>query len=179
MTYEFMTPEWIAAAKAIGEEYVGRVPPVTTSIRVNQVITEAPGGRTIEAHLDTSNGTTVIDLGHLAEPDVTVTTDYATARALFVDQNPQGAMQAFLGGKIRIEGDVAKLLALQAQSMQVDPLAAEAAERVRAITADMPSDEAPGEGSGQAPGGAAGQASGQAPGGGAPGQAPGEPGALA
>ena len=132
MTYEFMSPAWIAAAKAIGEEYVGRVPPVTTSIKVNQVITEAPGGRTIEAHLDTSNGTTVIDLGHLAEPDVTVTTDYATAKALFVDWDPQAGMQAFMAGRIKVQGDISKLMAMQQAGL--DPVALEAARRIQAIT---------------------------------------------
>ncbi|MPY95464.1 MAG: hypothetical protein GEV08_21130 [Acidimicrobiia bacterium] len=136
MTYEFMSPEWIAAAKAIGDEYTGRVAAVAIAVRVNQVITDAPGGRRIEAHLDTSTGATVIDLGHLDEPDVTITTDYETAKALFVGQDPQAAMQAFLGGKVRVEGDMSKLMLLQAQRLQVDPLTAEAAERVRAITAD-------------------------------------------
>ena len=135
-TYEFLSPEWIAAARAIGEEYAGRVPAVAMSVRVNQVITDAPGGRTINAHLDTSTGSTIVDLGHLDEPDVTVTTDYATARALFVEQDPAAAMQAFLNGKVRVEGDVAKLMAAQAQQFQPDPLSAEVAARIRAITAD-------------------------------------------
>lgn len=137
MTYEFMSVEWVAAARAIGEEYADRVPPPPLSVRVNQVITEAPGGGQIDAHLDTSSGTTVIDLGHLEAPDVTITVDYATAKALFVDQDPQAAMQAFLAGKIKVDGDVAKLMALQGQRLaQPDPVAAEAAERIRAITAD-------------------------------------------
>jgi putative sterol carrier protein len=51
-------------------------------------------------------------------------------------QDPAAAMQAFLSGKIRVEGDMAKLMMLQASAMQPDPLAAEVAERVKAITAD-------------------------------------------
>jgi len=136
MPYEFLSPEWVAAARAIGEEYADRVAAPVISVRVNQVVTDAPGGRQIDAHLDTSTGTTVMDLGHLEAPDVTITVDYATAKALFVDQDPQAAMQAFLAGKIKVEGDFAKLMALQGQRLQPDPVAAEAAERVRAITAD-------------------------------------------
>ncbi len=134
MRYEFMSPEWIAAAKAIGEEYEGRVAPVTVAVRINQVITGAPGDHTIDAHLDTSTGRTVIDLGHLEGPDLTITVDYDTAKALFVEQDPTAGMAAFMAGKIRVEGDITRLIALQAQQSQVDPLALEATQRVRDIT---------------------------------------------
>jgi hypothetical protein len=42
-------------------------------------------------------------------------------------------MQMFATGKIQVEGDVTKLLALGAVPM--DPLALEVAERIRALTA--------------------------------------------
>ena len=133
--HPFLSAAWIDAARAIRDEYEGRVgaPPVT--VRMNQVITDGPDG-TIEAHLDTSDGRTRLELGHVADPDLTVTTDYDTARAIFALQDPAAAMQAFLSGRIRIEGDMAKLMMLQASAMQADPLATEVAERVKAITAD-------------------------------------------
>ena len=102
---------------------------------MNQVITDGPDG-TIEAHLDTSHEDTRIELGHLESPDLTVTTDYATARSVFALADPAVAMQAFMAGKIRIEGDLAKLMALQASNLQPDPLAAEVTQRVKDITAD-------------------------------------------
>lgn len=132
--FEFLSTAWIEAARAIRDEYEGRVGPPPVAVRMNQVITDSPQG-TIQAHLDTSSARTRLELGHLTQPDLTVTTDYATAKALFVLQDPAVAMAAFLSGKIRVEGDMAKLLALQATSMQVDTLAAEVAARVKAITA--------------------------------------------
>ena len=39
-------------------------------------------------------------------PTCRVTVDWATAKALLVDGNPQAAMGAFMEGKVRIEGDV-------------------------------------------------------------------------
>lgn len=132
--FEFLSTAWIEAARAIRDEYEGRVGPPPVAVRMNQVITDSPQG-TIQAHLDTSSARTRLELGHLTQPDLTVTTDYATAKALFVQQDPAVAMAAFLSGKIRVEGDMAKLLALQATSMQVDTLAAEVAARVKAITA--------------------------------------------
>jgi putative sterol carrier protein len=44
-------------------------------------------------------------------------------------------MQAFMAGKIRVEGDMAKLLALQAAPVGADSSAAEMANRLRDITA--------------------------------------------
>lgn len=133
--FEFLSAAWIDAARAIRDEYEGRVAAPPVALRMNQVITDGPDG-TIEAHLDTSSGRTRLELGHVAEPDLTVTTDYATAKAMFALGDPAVAMQAFMAGKIRIEGDMAKLLQLQASTMQPEPLAAEVAARVKAITAD-------------------------------------------
>jgi hypothetical protein len=38
-------------------------------------------------------------------------TDFATARDIFVSGNPQAGMQAFMSGKVRVQGDMAKLMA--------------------------------------------------------------------
>ncbi len=132
-SHPFLTDEWIEEARAIREEYRARAEPLMAVVRMNQVITDVPFGTgTIDAHLDTSSGTMEMELGHLERPDVTLTLDYATARAIFVGQDREAAMQAFMAGKIKVQGDMAKLLAMFGD--QVDPLAAEVAERVKAIT---------------------------------------------
>ncbi len=132
-TSPFLSDEWIEAARAIREDYRDRPEPVFAAVRMNQVITDVPFGTgTIDAHLDTTSGTMEIEVGHLEHPDVTLTLDYATARAVFVGQDKEAAMQAFMAGKIKVQGDMSKLLALF--SDQVDPLAVEVAERVKAIT---------------------------------------------
>jgi putative sterol carrier protein len=76
----------------------------------------------------------VLDTGHLAEQDLKVTVDYDTAKAILVEGNPQAGMQAFMAGKVRVEGDMAKLMALQAAPAAADPSAAELATRLRDIT---------------------------------------------
>lgn len=136
MKHEFLSPEWIDAARSIRDEYQGRVPAVAVAVRLNQIVLNAPGGKEIQAHVDTSGGRLSIELGHLDSPDLTITVDYATARALFVEQDTQVAMQAFFEGKIKIDGDPSKLMMLQmAQAQQNSELAAEIAQRVVAITA--------------------------------------------
>ena len=65
-------------------------------------------------------------------PDLTVTLDYETAKAILVEQNPQAGMQAFMAGKIKVQGDMTKLMAMQ--SGPPDPAAAEVAEKITEIT---------------------------------------------
>jgi hypothetical protein len=138
-SHPFLSDEWIEAARAVHLEYEGRLPPPPLPVRANLVVTQVPHGEgRLEGHVDTTGGQLTIDHGHLPSPDLTVTVDYGTARAAFVTQDLQALMQSFLGGKILVEGDVTKLLALQAPPK--DPaaaaLAAEVGQRIRDITAD-------------------------------------------
>ncbi len=132
-TYPFLSDEWMTAAREIREEYRGKTQPMAHKIKMNQIITEVPFGEgTIDAHMDSSSGEMEMELGHIADPEVTVTVDYATAKAIFVDQNPQVGMQAFMAGKIKVQGDMTKLMAMQQGG--VDPVAGEVAEKIKAVT---------------------------------------------
>lgn len=132
--HPFLSPEWIEAARAIREELKDKATTTPPPFRMNQVVTGVPfGDGTINAHTDTTSGELVMDLGHIEGAEVTVTLPYDTARAILVDGDQQAAMQAFMSGQIKIEGDMSKLMALQ--TAQVDPIALEAAARIKAITA--------------------------------------------
>jgi len=135
MTYQFLTEEWMTAAKAIREKYADQVPAVTVSIRMNQVITDVPfGDGTVKSYLDTSSGSVEMELGELETADLTVTTDYDTARKVFVDQDQAAGMQAFMSGKIKVQGDMMKMMAMQT-SMPQDDIAKQIASEIQAITA--------------------------------------------
>lgn len=132
-TSPFLSDEWIDDARKLREEYRGRAQLYAEPVRMNHVITDVPFGEgVIQSHLDTTDGALEIDLGHLEHPDVTLTLDYASARAIFVNQDREAAMQAFMGGKIKVQGDMAKLLAMLQEP--VDPMAVEVAARIKAIT---------------------------------------------
>jgi putative sterol carrier protein len=133
--HPFLSDEWMTEAKKIREEYRGKTQPTAHQVKMNQIITDVPFGEgTLNAHMDTSSGDMETDTGHLENPDVTVTLDYATAKAIFVDGNPQAGMQAFMAGKIKVQGDMTKLMAMQQASP--DPVAAEIQQKIKAITAD-------------------------------------------
>jgi len=122
-------------AKRIREQYAGEGGGGggAHAIKMNQVITEVPfGDGPIKAHMDSTGGQMKMDLGHLDDPEVTIEIDYPTAKAIFVEGNPQAGMQAFMAGKIKVVGDMSKLMAMQ--SGVVDPAALEAAKRIQDIT---------------------------------------------
>ena len=81
MTHMFLSEEWMAAAHEIREKYADQVPPVTTVIRINQVIVDVPFGEgEVKAYLDTSSGRLTMELGELDEAR-----EAATAAAAIVD----------------------------------------------------------------------------------------------
>ena len=133
--HPFLSDEWMDAAKAIREEYAGKTAAPAHAVKMNQIITDVPfGDGTINAHLDTSGGEMVMETGHIEGEDLTVTLDYATAKAILVDGNPQAGTQAFMAGKIKVQGDMTKMMALQ--SGAPDPMAEEIAAKIKEITAD-------------------------------------------
>lgn len=139
MSHEFLSPAWMDAARAIREKYADQATKVTTSIRMNQVITDVPEGviegeNVLKVFMDTSSGDVVMDLGELEAADLTVTTDYATAYKLFVEQDQAAGMQAFMAGKIKVQGDMMKMMAMQT-SMPQDEIAKTIAKEIKDITA--------------------------------------------
>jgi len=136
--YPFLSSEWIEEARKIHEKYGSARPTAGLMVRMNQVITEVPfGSGTIEARMDTSSGELEIELGHLEAPNVTVTMDYATAKEVYVDGNVQSGMQAFMSGKIKTEGDISKLMAMQTlfQPSAADQATLEAVAEIKDMTA--------------------------------------------
>jgi hypothetical protein len=135
MPYPFLSDEWLNEARTIRAEYQGKTPPIPHVVRMNLVVTQVPfSDEDILAHLDTSSGELELDTGHLEAQDLKVTVDYDTAKAILIEGNPQAGMQAFMQGKVRVEGDMAKLMALTASPAAADPNAAALAQRLRDIT---------------------------------------------
>ena len=133
MTHEFLSPDWMQAVRELRAQHPGAGSAIPVKITMNLIVTEVPFGADVAAHVDTTKGPLVIEEGHLEEVDLKVTVDFVTARALLVEGNPQAAMSAFMAGKIRVDGDLAKLMAVQGSTP--DPAAVELAEKIRAVTA--------------------------------------------
>lgn len=135
--HEFLSPEWQEAARALRDEYLDRIPAPPFPVRANLVILEAPfQNPKIDAHVDTASGHAFPDIGHVDNPEMTVTLTYATAKTLFFARDAQAMQKAFMSGQIRIDGDMTRMMFLfdfdpDAAS---DPLAEEIDARLQAIT---------------------------------------------
>jgi len=137
--YPFLSEEWISAARGIYDAHRSEAPALPVVLRANLNITEVPFGTDpLEAHLDTSSGELELDLGHLDAADVTLTMGYETAKAQIVSQDQAAVMQAFMQGKIKIEGDMTKVLGLatagQGGGPDAQALARTIAEELQQIT---------------------------------------------
>ena len=137
MSHPFLSSAWMDEARAIREKYAAEAAKVSASIRMNQVITDVPesvgSGDTIRAFMDTSSGDVVMELGELEAPDLTLTVDYDTARKIFVEQDQAAGMQAFMSCKIKVQGDMMKMMAMQT-SMPQDDIAKTIAAEIKGIT---------------------------------------------
>ncbi len=111
-SHSFLSDSWLEAVAALQQQYREQLPVSQVRMRANQVITGAPfaDGGSVHFHIDTTEGPAALCSGHVDSPDVTITTDYDTAKALFLQQDQQAVMQAFMQGKIKVQGDMSKIM---------------------------------------------------------------------
>ncbi len=130
---QFLSDEWVAAARRVYEESPPPQSEVARDVQINLIVKDAPfGDGTVQAHLDTTGAEPTIDVGHIDGAPTTVTTDYTTAKTIFVEQDQQAAMQAFMAGKIQITGDMTKIMMMMQAPR--DAASAEVVERIKALT---------------------------------------------
>jgi putative sterol carrier protein len=109
---EFLSDGWFDAAAAVIAEHANDGPPAPNLVMNLEV---EDGDKKTEFHMGSKDGATMFGKGHTDGADLTLSTDIATARAVFVDNNPAAGMQAFMSGKVRIQGDMTKLMMAQGQ----------------------------------------------------------------
>jgi hypothetical protein len=108
MTYPFLSAEWFAEVqKLIAAAGDLKLPPAMKAVEVNVTI-KRPNG---DIPLFLKDG--VVDKGHRANADATITLDEALAKKLFVEADAAAGVQAFMLGELTIEGDLAKVVAMQ------------------------------------------------------------------
>jgi hypothetical protein len=130
-TYPFLSDEWFVAVRAIVDAREVELPP-HAELAMNLVVTDTPFGEDRQLHIGAREGKADWGTGHVADADLTLTTDYGTAREIFMSGNPQAGMQAFMEGKVKLQGDLTKLMA--AQVAGTGPGAPGLAEELSAIT---------------------------------------------
>jgi SCP-2 sterol transfer family len=109
--HAFLSDAWFDAAAKLIAEHGAEGPPGPDLVMNLEV---ADGDQTTQFHMGSKGGATLFGKGHTDGADLTLSTDIATAREVFVDNNPAAGMQAFMAGKVKIQGDMAKLMMAQA-----------------------------------------------------------------
>lgn len=118
----FLSAQWFDDLRRAQPESVG--PPTIT---LQQVVTGTPDGE-VRYQVLVSDGGARIERGSVAPPDMTFTSDYATASA--VASGRLSVQAALSAGKIRVGGDTARMAANQPLLAGMDPVP----EVVRAAT---------------------------------------------
>ncbi len=111
MRYEFLSDAWfdkveqmVAAAGDL------QIPAAMKSVAVNVTITGTGGDTNGERKLFMKDGLFV--RGHQDAP-TTLTLAVELARRIFIDADAAAGVQAFLEGQIKVDGDLAQLVAMQ------------------------------------------------------------------
>ena len=109
--HPFLSDEWFAVVQRLIEDHGAEAPAHAEAV-INLTITGTPFGDERHIHMGARNGQGRVSIGHDATADLTITTDYDTAKAIFVSGDPQAGMQAMMQGKLKVQGDMTKLMAM-------------------------------------------------------------------
>jgi putative sterol carrier protein len=128
MGHRFLSGGWFDEAERIVNEIAPPVPEIIKDLVINFRIKGGPDGD-VEARM--AAGRLVKGFGENAP--ATINVPYDIARKMMVDNDPNAAMQAFMSGQIQVEGDMGKIMMMQAAGPP-SPESLQAAERIRAMT---------------------------------------------
>lgn len=129
MPNPFLSDAWLEDVKKISEE-AGGGGMMPEGAEINMVVTGGPEGDK-ELHVKGGQFNT-----GLIDAPTKLTLPYDVAKDMFINGNQQAAMQAFMSGKIKVEGDMTKLMAMQGGA-PADPAAAEALQKkILEVTSD-------------------------------------------
>ncbi len=107
MGYKFMSDEWFAKVEELTEEVNPEIPAAAAELKLNIAVTDEEG----EKELSIAGGK--MGKGHIEDASVKITLPMDLARKMFIEQDNSAGMQAFMSGKMKIEGDMSKLMTLQ------------------------------------------------------------------
>jgi SCP-2 sterol transfer family len=128
VAHTFLSEEWFEAVEALRDE-APEPAAAMKDLTLNIVVTGAPSG---EAEVHISGGQ--FERGLVDGAPTKLTVPYEVAKAVFVEGNQQAGMQAFMSGQIRVEGDMTKLMAMQAGAGAATPEQQAFQEKIKELT---------------------------------------------
>lgn len=104
----FLTDDWFSTVETLTAQAGDlNLPPALANLAINLVVTDTSGNT--ELALDGGR----ILKGLSSNAKTTLNMDAETLRKVFLEFDMAAAMQAFMTGKIKVQGDMSQLMALQ------------------------------------------------------------------
>ena len=114
---KFLTKEWLEALTLALQAHEGfKGATATTELTLQFEVSDAPEGTEHTYLITLSGGSVQASAGPGASPDVTITNSYETAAA--IAKNELNTQMAFMTGKIKVAGNLTKLITNQAMLTQ-------------------------------------------------------------
>ena len=116
MGVQYLSEEWAQAVQdALNANPAFKSAIGSQSAKLQQVVTTSDGEKRYWFKLD--GGEASLGIGDIDEPNATVTQDYDTAVAL--SKNELTGTAAYMSGKLRVSGDLMKIMQLQGALAQM------------------------------------------------------------
>ncbi len=116
MGVQFLSDEWATAVQgAVNSSDAFRSAVANATLKLQFNVSDAPGGAN-SYYLAAADGEADVALGQLDDADVTIGWTYETATA--VAKGDLNVQTAFMSGKLKVEGNLAKLMMHQNAIMQ-------------------------------------------------------------
>jgi putative sterol carrier protein len=109
MGFQFLSDAWFEEAERIRAEINPPVPDIIKDLVINLKISGGPAGD-VEAKMAGGR----FEKGLADDAPTTLRVPYDVAKKMLIERDQNASMQAFMSGQIQVEGDMAKIMAMQA-----------------------------------------------------------------
>lgn len=113
MAVEFLSEDWakeVTTTLNSHDGFRGAIQRMSLSLQFH--VTDVPARDDIDYFVQVADGKAVVRRGILDDPDVSITNTYETAEA--ISKGELNTQSAFITGRIKVEGNLAKLMMHQA-----------------------------------------------------------------
>lgn len=128
MPEKFLSEAWLNEIEKMRDDAPPPSGPMSDMV-LNITVTGGPEGD-VDAHINKGQ----FERGHSSDAPTKITVPYEVAKDIFVNGNQAAGMQAFMAGQIKVDGDMTKLMALQAGGATTTPEQQAFQKRLQEIT---------------------------------------------
>ncbi|MQB01397.1 MAG: hypothetical protein GEU78_14080 [Actinobacteria bacterium] len=112
MAVKFLSEEWATTmTDALNSSEDFQKAAAGQSAKLQQVVTDTPDGGEAKYYFELDGGKAQVAVGELADAEATISQNYETAVA--ITKSELNAQNAFMQGKLKISGNMMKLMQLQ------------------------------------------------------------------